>query len=621
VAFDRGRGNTIRGLWAEHTATQSAVPTEVIRIGSASYEAVNTEILGTCHLHPIDAADGTPELYALRLVNSRGLRVEHLELTNELPSVAAVRVDATVTNGTNIIERISIGDTAPAGWDPRTKVLSNASAQARPVIIRAVPDVAGSPAGSILSGTPAPGATYTVSRPAPTASTYLAVDEAGHVYRVGYDTATTSGLREVLAAVDGPNRHVRFGPGRFHFLDAPLGSETWASVEDHYTWGSAAEPSSSGLSITGAGMTATIISNRTNWSGAADTEPLSFTNSQRVTIRDLTVESCGSLKSSTDAIDFDQGANCLVERVRITRARGRAVVVDGGDRGKHGDGTVLRGVEVYGRPPRPETVGLTGGTLATGTTYRYAVSWVDADLGGAGVAGETKVSEVTAVGGSTAYRVQLPIGAYSTTARKLYRAPAGSTAWVLVATVNDNTTTTYTDTGAAGTAVTMPVSTASSIQGTAGLEILGTDSAIVTGCWVEGVSGFGINLVRKGSGATLATSDRNRVVGNTVRGCGSYGLRVYGGSHNLVADNHVINATGAAIRVDGTTGQESTANVFSGNILADDQDVNSPSAGVTTTLAYQTTASTVSNRFLDNLAIGVPAGSIATGTTNTERLI
>lgn len=623
VAIDGGRGSAIMGdFWSERT-DGALTPTEMIRIGSAGTTARNVRI-ENAHLHPMDS--GTIEQYVVRLVNARGFHAQHIEVTDELPTVALVRVDATTTSSeSNVIERLSIGDDAPAGWNPATMILSNASTATRPVIIKAVPNIAGSSGGSVLRGTPNTAADFTVQRDG-TANTYFATHRSGHVQIVGTDTATTSGLRAVLAAIDGPNRQIHFTAGRFHFLDMPNGNETGAGTEDHYTWGSSSEPSCSGLTISGAGMTATILSNRTNWPSGADTEPLSFTNAQRVTIRDLTVESCGVEKLSTDAIDFDQGADCLVERVRITRSRGRAIVVDGGDTGRHADGTRLIGVIVQGRPPRPMLLPSTGGSLTTGTTYRYAVSWVDMDLAGANVSGETKVSKVASGTGSTAYRVQLPIGPYSTTARKVYRAPAGSTAWVLLTTVSDNTTTTYTDTGSAGSGVTMPVSTLSTIRGAA-LEILGSDLNEIRDCRIDGGASYGINIVRKGSGSTLSTADENLVTDNIIEGCNSNGLRVYGGSDNILDGNRIVDvgtfaSKVASIRLDGTTGQESSRNLVRGNTLRDTQDANSPSAGVTTNASYQTTASTASNRFLDNLATGGGAtSSIALGTSNTERTV
>src|SRR4029077_6872196 len=101
---------------------------------------------------------------------------------------------------------------------------------------------------------------------------------------------------------------------RFHYLDAPVGNEAWAGDQDHGSFGTSSPPLT-GVTFSGTGMDATIVSNRTNWSGAAYTEPFSFTNAQSVTIKDLSVESCGFYKATTDAIDFDQGARHLVERV------------------------------------------------------------------------------------------------------------------------------------------------------------------------------------------------------------------------------------------------------------------------------------------------------------------
>lgn len=147
VVLDRGRGSVIDDLWAEHTATQSGVPTECIRIGHASHTVVNARI-GTAHIHPIAVADGTPELYVLRILDASGLHVDHIEMTDEIPSTAAVRLDSTHGGHGNVIERLSIGDAVPAGWDA-SMVLSDGGATGS-ILIKAIPGETGDPAGTLI---------------------------------------------------------------------------------------------------------------------------------------------------------------------------------------------------------------------------------------------------------------------------------------------------------------------------------------------------------------------------------------------------------------------------------------------------------------------------------------
>lgn len=98
--------------------------------------------------------------------------------------------------------------------------------------------------------------------------------------------------------------------------------------------------------------------------------------------------------------------------------------------------------------PTAPTAALAGsgaGNVDNGT-HNYKVTFVNA-------AGETNLGTVsntiTVVGNTTNGKVSLtgiPLGATSTTARRIYRAKAGVlTNWYLLTTISDNTTTTYTD--------------------------------------------------------------------------------------------------------------------------------------------------------------------------------
>jgi len=81
------------------------------------------------------------------------------------------------------------------------------------------------------------------------------------------------------------------------------------------------------ITFVGAGIDATIIRNSS--SAAADTEPFNFSGADRVTVRDLTVWAGGSIRTTSDALDFDRGNDVLVERVKVTASRGRGIVFDG----------------------------------------------------------------------------------------------------------------------------------------------------------------------------------------------------------------------------------------------------------------------------------------------------
>lgn len=633
-----GRGSDLMHMWMEHTATSG--PTECVRVGSSGYVAKNLHI-GTMHIHPLDVTDGTPEMYGIRLYQSTGMVIDHLEFTDEMPSTALVRVESYATNTDNVIHKVSFGDQIPTDWT-YSKLLSNASSVAYPVIIEQVPGIAGSLAGVVLGDAAIPNAaaTFTVFRSGTTgtgtSAIYFAKHRNGHVVSVANDSTSgsgRSGLSDVLTAIVASDTHIHLSGGRFHFLDAPTGAEAWAGSKDHHSWGTPTTPLYN-LTISGEGWN-TILSNRTNWSGSADTEPFSFTNAQRVTIRDLVVESCGAYKSSTDAIDHDQGTDCLVERVLVRRSRARAIVFDGGDDGANARNNVVRNCHIEGRPAEPGLRASAGGSLTASTAYRYVVSYLDSDLGGAGVVGETKVSDeatITTTGTNKQVTVTLPIGPYSCTGRVIYRAPAGSSSWVRVATVADNTTLTYLDAGGAGTAVTMPVSNLSLIPA-AGIELLGANRTRITDNHIDGVGdaavgagAAGVNIVRKGSGATTVNSDDNIVTGNNIRAAAGCGIRLLGANRNIVHANNVSNVGTVAtkqqaIRVDGATSATTNHNRIHSNVMYDDQDANSPQAGktISNVVTVASTATPTGNVIESNsiTTAGASAATISDSGTST----
>jgi parallel beta-helix repeat protein len=103
---------------------------------------------------------------------------------------------------------------------------------------------------------------------------------------------------------------IQFGEGEFD-----LGSD-WFEFYEVYN-----------VAFAGAGMGATTLKNFN--SSAADTEPFDFRGAYGVTVRDMTVQAGGAPRTTSDALDFDQGNNVLVENVAVTGSRGRGIVFDG----------------------------------------------------------------------------------------------------------------------------------------------------------------------------------------------------------------------------------------------------------------------------------------------------
>jgi parallel beta-helix repeat protein len=100
----------------------------------------------------------------------------------------------------------------------------------------------------------------------------------------------------------------------------------------------------------GQGIDVTVVR---NWSdAAADTEPFNCSNCDRLTIRDMTILAGGPIRSTSDAIDLDDGDDNLIERVKVTSARGRAIVFDGkGPGGGHANGNIIRDCVITGTIP------------------------------------------------------------------------------------------------------------------------------------------------------------------------------------------------------------------------------------------------------------------------------
>lgn len=146
--------------------------------------------------------------------------------------------------------------------------------------------------------------------------TYRAFDSDGTEVYSG-----TSLVTDVLNSIESAhagNFAVFFGIGTFD-----MGTENWTlNGEDD-------------IVLAGSGIDATIIQNSST--AAADTEPFSFTSCDRITVRDMTISAGGTARSTSDALDFDAGNDCLVERVKITASRARGIVFDGKD------GTLARG--------------------------------------------------------------------------------------------------------------------------------------------------------------------------------------------------------------------------------------------------------------------------------------
>ena len=88
-----------------------------------------------------------------------------------------------------------------------------------------------------------------------------------------------------------------------------------------------------------------------NWTDAAtDTEPFDFRGAYGVTVRDLTVRAGGPVRFTSDALDFDQGNDVVVDNVTVTESRGRAIVFDGKNDAWNSSGNRVSNCVVTGVP-------------------------------------------------------------------------------------------------------------------------------------------------------------------------------------------------------------------------------------------------------------------------------
>jgi parallel beta-helix repeat protein len=94
------------------------------------------------------------------------------------------------------------------------------------------------------------------------------------------------------------------------------------------------------IEFAGRGMDITTIRNDTSVAG--DTEPWNMGHTDYITIRDMTVHAAGAFRSTSDAIDFDDGNHTLIERVKVTSSRARGIVFDGKGTGDSAENNVVR---------------------------------------------------------------------------------------------------------------------------------------------------------------------------------------------------------------------------------------------------------------------------------------
>ena len=176
-------------------------------------------------------------------------------------------------------------------------------------------DVTATNGGGSTTATSA--ATSAVQVAATNPSPYLVTRNVSDYTAASQTTSTTftGSLKFVVESAVGTLEAAGGGTISFAAGDFDLGTDFFVLQQIH------------NITFAGQGIDVTVLHNFT--SAAADTEPFNFSGAFGITIRDMTVSAGGPFRSTSDAIDFDQGNDSLVERVKITASRARGIIFDG----------------------------------------------------------------------------------------------------------------------------------------------------------------------------------------------------------------------------------------------------------------------------------------------------
>ncbi|MDH3499865.1 MAG: right-handed parallel beta-helix repeat-containing protein, partial [Acidimicrobiia bacterium] len=158
---------------------------------------------------------------------------------------------------------------------------------------------------------------------------YTAASQSGGATHVGTAKAVVEAAVQDLMHFGGGT--ITFGSGTFD-----LGGD-WFELD-----------SVTDITFEGQGMSLTTLVN--NSAAATDTEIFDVVSASGLVIRDMTVAAGGPDRSTSDALDFDDGSNITVERVRVTDSRARGIVFDGKGAGWSADNNAVVDCEIDGVP-------------------------------------------------------------------------------------------------------------------------------------------------------------------------------------------------------------------------------------------------------------------------------
>lgn len=192
---------------------------------------------------------------------------------------------------------------------------------------------------SIRIGSKEGGNAAQLHAPAPgTASPFL-VTRSGTVYTSASQTTASSYTGTLKYVVESSVFELGIHGGGTITFDA----DTFDLGNDHFELDNV-----NNVLFEGQGMASTVIVN--NSSDADDTEVFDIVHADGLTIRDMTISANGAPRSTSDALDFDDGNNITIERVSVTASRGRGIVFDGKGSGWTANGNTVADCFIDGIP-------------------------------------------------------------------------------------------------------------------------------------------------------------------------------------------------------------------------------------------------------------------------------
>lgn len=178
----------------------------------------------------------------------------------------------------------------------------------------------------LQSPAPATPSPFTITRNGPT---YTATGQGGTPVHTGTAKQVIETAIGDLEVYNGGS--IVFSSGTFNFGSTHLELDNIKNIE-----------------FAGQGIGSTTLINNSN--AATDTEVFDLVGADGVTIRDMSIAANGAFRTTSDAIDFDNGNNSTIERVKITASRGRGIVFDGKGAGWSADGNTIKDCVIDGVP-------------------------------------------------------------------------------------------------------------------------------------------------------------------------------------------------------------------------------------------------------------------------------